>query len=103
MLSIDPVHQALAESLDTPCAFFTYGGPIRSVHALCRELAAAGHDVQVFTTSVDGPGNSDVPHGVPVDVEGVTVTYFPSRVLRRLYWSPPMGRALSQVTAGYDA
>ncbi|MCC8431731.1 glycosyltransferase [Reyranella aquatilis] len=80
-----------------------YGGPIRSVHALCRELAAAGHDVQVFTTSVDGPGDSDVPHEVPVDVEGVKVTYFPSRVLRRLYWSPPMGRALARDTAGYDA
>ena len=33
-----------------------YGGPIRSVHALCRALAADGHDVHVFTTSVDGPG-----------------------------------------------
>lgn len=80
-----------------------YGGPIRSVHALCRELAAAGHDVQVFTTSVDGPGDSDVPLMVPVDVEGVKVTYFPSRVLRRLYWSPPMGRALGASTAGFDA
>ena len=33
-----------------------YGGPIRSVHALCRALAADGHDVHVFTTNVDGPG-----------------------------------------------
>src|SRR5205823_14112603 len=72
-----------------------YGGPIRSVHALCRELAALGHEVDVFTTSVDGPGDSDVPLGTPVDLEGVRVTYFPSRVLRRLYWSPPMSRALS--------
>jgi len=80
-----------------------YGGPIRSVHALCRELAAAGHDVQVFTTSVDGPSDSDVPLMVPVDVEGVKVTYFPSRVLRRLYWSPPMGRALAASTAAFDA
>ncbi len=80
-----------------------YGGPIRSVHALCRELAAAGHDVQVFTTSVDGPADSDVPLMTPVDVEGVKVTYFPSRVLRRLYWSPPMGRALAASTAGFDA
>jgi len=80
-----------------------YGGPIRSVHALCRELAAAGHDVHVFTTSVDGPGDSDVPLGTPVDVEGVKVTYFPSRVLRRLYWSPPMQRALEATTAGFDA
>lgn len=80
-----------------------YGGPIRSVHSLCRELAVAGHDVQVFTTSVDGPSDSDVPLMTPVDVEGVKVTYFPSRVLRRLYWSPPMDRALRASTAGFDA
>ena len=80
-----------------------YGGPIRSVHALCRELAAAGHDVQVFTTSVDGPSDSDVPLMTPVDMEGVKVTYFPSRRFRRLYWSPPMGRALAESTAVYDA
>lgn len=79
-----------------------YGGPIRSVHALCRELAAAGHDVHVFTTSVDGPSDSDVPLMRPVDLEGVKVTYFPSRMLRRLYWSPPMQRALSSSTAGFD-
>lgn len=80
-----------------------YGGPIRSVHALCRELAAAGHDVQVFTTSVDGPVDSDVPLLQPVDLEGVKVTYFPSRFLRRLYWSPPMAKALASSMAGFDA
>jgi glycosyltransferase involved in cell wall biosynthesis len=79
-----------------------YGGPIRSVHELCRGLAAAGHDVHVFTTSVDGPRDSDVPLLQPVDVEGVKVTYFPSRVLRRLYWSPPMAKALASATAGFD-
>ena len=80
-----------------------YGGPIRSVHALCRALAADGHDVHVFTTSVDGPADSDVPLGRPVDLEGVKVTYFPSRILRRLYWSPPMGAALAASVAGFDA
>lgn len=79
-----------------------YGGPIRSVHALCRELAAAGHDVHVFTTNVDGAGDSDVPLMRPVDVEGVKVTYFPSRTLRRLYRSPPMQRALSASISGFD-
>jgi glycosyltransferase involved in cell wall biosynthesis len=79
-----------------------YGGPIRSVHALCRELAARGHEVHVFTTNVDGPGNSDVPTGRPVDVDGVQVTYFPSSVFRRLYWSPSMGRALDAQTANFD-
>lgn len=80
-----------------------YGGPIRSVHALCRALAADGHDVHVFTTSVDGAADSDVPLGQPVDLEGVKVTYFPSRMLRRLYWSPPMARALAASVAGFDA
>ncbi len=79
-----------------------YGGPIRSVHALCRALAAQGHEADVFTTNVDGAGNSDVPLGRPVDLEGVKVTYFPSPILRRLYWSPAMRRALLDRVAGYD-
>ena len=79
-----------------------YGGPIQSVHALCRALARNGHDVHVYTTNVDGPGNSDVPLGRPVDLDGVKVTYFPSRVLRRLYWSPPMRRALLAEGRGFD-
>jgi glycosyltransferase involved in cell wall biosynthesis len=79
-----------------------YGGPIRTVHALCRALAAQGHKTHVFTTNVDGPDDSDVPLRTPVDLEGVKVTYFPSRTLRRLYWSPPMGRALFGSMADYD-
>ncbi|MFO1158367.1 MAG: glycosyltransferase [Reyranellaceae bacterium] len=79
-----------------------YGGPIQSVHALCRGLASEGHDVHVYTTSVDGPSDSDVPLLTPVDLEGVKVTYFPSRNLRRLYWSPPMGRALTATAGRFD-
>jgi glycosyltransferase involved in cell wall biosynthesis len=79
-----------------------YGGPIQSVHALCRALAAQGHVTDVFTTNVDGPGDSDVPLERPVDLEGVQVTYFPSKRLRRLYWSPPMGQALFARAADYD-
>jgi glycosyltransferase involved in cell wall biosynthesis len=79
-----------------------YGGPIRSVHALCRALAAQGHQTDVFTTNVDGPGDSDVPLERPVNLDGVKVTYFPSRTLRRLYWSPPMRRALFARVADYD-
>jgi len=79
-----------------------YGGPIRTVHALCRSLAAQGHRIHVFTTNVDGPDDSDVALGTPVDLEGVKVTYFPSRTLRRLYWSPRMGQALFGGVVGYD-
>lgn len=79
-----------------------YGGPIASVHGLCRALAAAGHEVGVCTTSIDGPGDSPVPHGVPVALEGVEVRYFPSPLLRRLCWSPAMGRALPALTRDAD-
>jgi len=79
-----------------------YGGPIHSVHGLCAALAARGHDVHVSTTNVDGPGDSAVPLGRPVDMDGVKVWYFPSRRLRRLYWSPPMGRMLKQEVGGFD-
>lgn len=41
-----------------------YGGPIYSVHALCAALARLGHDVNVYTTNVDGPGVSDVLVGI---------------------------------------
>jgi glycosyltransferase involved in cell wall biosynthesis len=71
-----------------------YGGTIVSVHGLCQALARRGHDVHVYTTSVDGAGNSPVPHGVPVDVEGVKVWYFESPQARRLYYAPAMASAL---------
>lgn len=79
-----------------------YGGTIASVHGLCKALAARGHDVQVFTTSVNGPADSDVPHGRAVDVEGVKVWYFRSRHLRRLYWAPELARALDRQVGGFD-
>ena len=54
-----------------------YGGPIRSVHGLCKALVAQGHEVHVFTTNVDGPDDSDVPLNITVDIDGVKVWYFP--------------------------
>lgn len=79
-----------------------YGGPIFAVHSLCRALAARGHDVEVFTTNVDGPGTSDVPLGQSVWLDGVRVRYFSSQFLRRLYWSPAMAHALKHEVANFD-
>lgn len=78
-----------------------YGGPIVAVHGLCRALAARGHEVDVFTTNVDGEGVLDVPIGEAVDLDGVRVHYFESPV-KRLYWSPAMRRALAAATHDYD-
>ena len=71
-----------------------HGGPIFAVHGLCRALAARGHQVEVFTTNVDGPNDSPVPLETGVELDGVQIRYFPSHNLRRLYWSPPLARAL---------
>ena len=79
-----------------------YGGTIVSVHGLCRALAARGHDVHVYTTSVDGDTDSPVPHGVPVDVEGVAVTYFKSPSFRRLYYAPGLRQAVHDHVRQFD-
>lgn len=79
-----------------------YGGPIFAVHSLCRELVARGHAVDVFTTSIDGPHNSDVPLGEPVSLDGVQVRYFSSPGLRRLFRAPAMARALDVNIKTYD-
>ena len=79
-----------------------YGGPIRSVHGLCKGLASLGHDVHVFTTNIDGPGDSDVPLGEAVTIDGVKVWYFASRRLRRLHWSPSLGKALNRQVSSFD-
>lgn len=79
-----------------------YGGPIRSVHGLCAGLARRGHEVHVFTTNVDGPGDSEVPLGEPVALDGVMVWYYPSRHLRRLYWSPQMASALAEQVRRFE-
>jgi glycosyltransferase involved in cell wall biosynthesis len=79
-----------------------YGGPIHSVHGLCRALAQVGHEVTVFTTSIDGAGNSSVPLAQPVELDGVRVWYFPSPFLRRLFWAPDMKRALREHMGQFD-
>jgi len=79
-----------------------YGGPIFAVHGLCRALASRGHEVQVFTTNVDGPGVTPTPIATPVDLDGVQIRYFPSPLFRRLYWSPALGWALHQEIGKFD-
>jgi glycosyltransferase involved in cell wall biosynthesis len=43
---------------------------------------------------VNGPHDSDVPLGTPVDIDRVKVWYFPSKHLRRLYYAPSLLKTL---------
>jgi glycosyltransferase involved in cell wall biosynthesis len=79
-----------------------YGGPIFTVHGLCRSLVVRGHEVQVFTTNIDGPGITPTPIATPVDLDGVQIQYFPCPLIRRVYWAPALGRALHHAIGKVD-
>lgn len=79
-----------------------YGGPIYSVHGLCVALVKLGHEVHVFTTSVDGDTDSDVPTRQPVVLDGVQVRYFRSRCFRRMFYAPDMVEELKRQMVGFD-
>src|SRR5262245_10518463 len=79
-----------------------YGGPIYSVHGLCKALVARRHEVPVVTTNVDGPYATPVPLETAVDLDGVNVRYFPCGLGRRLYRSPAMARALGACISKFD-
>ncbi|HTY51394.1 MAG TPA: glycosyltransferase [Steroidobacteraceae bacterium] len=79
-----------------------YGGPIRSVHGLATALAGRGHDVHVYTSSMDGDADLDVPLDRPVCLDGVSVHYFPVPALRRLCWAPRLARTLRADIGGFD-
>jgi glycosyltransferase involved in cell wall biosynthesis len=79
-----------------------YGGPIYSVHALAAALVKQNHNVEVFTTNVDGPMDSDVPIDRPVNLDGVTVRYYRTNLSRRLYHSTDMRHAIHDHIKKFD-
>jgi len=79
-----------------------YGGPIQNVHNLNKELVRQGVSVTVLTTNVDGPADLDVPLGKPVLIDGVEVFYFPSKRLRRWFYSPDLFRFIEKNVQEFD-
>ncbi|WP_406825658.1 XrtY-associated glycosyltransferase XYAG1 [Pedobacter sp. KACC 23697] len=75
---------------------YIYGGPIQSVGKLCEALvglALSGeglgvNDVQVFTTTANGTKELDVKIGIPVLIDGVSVTYFKRQTKDHSHFSP---------------
>ncbi|MGE4070530.1 MAG: glycosyltransferase [Lysobacterales bacterium] len=79
-----------------------YGGPIQSVHGLCKALVQQGHEVHVYTSSLDGAGRLNVPENEPVDLDGVKVWYFRCRWIA-VCWLPQMASALRNSVEAFDA
>jgi glycosyltransferase involved in cell wall biosynthesis len=80
-----------------------HGGPIRAVHGLARALVERGHEVVVHTTNLHGDTVLDVPTDRPVDLDGVSVRYFPVSPPRRLARSPAMATELGRSIGSFDA
>ncbi|MBI1883153.1 MAG: glycosyltransferase [Chlamydiae bacterium] len=53
------------------------GGPSATVRTVTRGLIEEGLDVHVVTTDDDGFGRLTIPHGFPIEEEGVVYWYFP--------------------------
>jgi len=73
-----------------------YGGPVRSVSALCEGLMQSNAQVTVLTTNANGAEALTVPTQQPVNVDGVPVYYYPrlaSRLAGSYFYSPRLRQA----------
>jgi glycosyltransferase involved in cell wall biosynthesis len=95
---------------------YRLGGPIVSVSAAAETLVRKGHQVTVVATTANNDQDLEVPTGVPVDVDGVQVWYFPRQEPLRKFlpfvpylsrsigfmYSPQMHAALDRLVPEVD-
>ena len=76
------------------CAYFApafvYGGPPRSVLALCRAQRDAGADVRVVTTSANGDGEVSEEFIARGEYEGIPVRYCRRAWPRSIFYAPSL-------------
>lgn len=82
---------------------YVYGGPAKSISILCEGMARQGADVTVFTTNANGRTRLDVPLNTPMQVDGVTVRYFPLAYNGLgFFYAPALGQALAEQLSEFD-
>lgn len=79
-----------------------YGGPVKSVHEMCRELVKLGVDVTVFTTNADGPETPQDHTYKEKVIDGVKIYYFPVSQPRSYFRSPQLAQALRKRVKEFD-
>lgn len=79
-----------------------YGGPSKACWEMARAVAQLGHEVSIYTTNQDGPGELAVPLYRPVYRDGVEIRYFPIQPPRFWGTSLPLARALRQKIPAVD-
>ncbi len=81
---------------------FVYGGPPRSILALCRALRHAGADVEVVTTTANGESELPAAVAVRTSFDDVPVTYVPRSFPKRYFRAAGLEDALERRAAGAD-
>jgi glycosyltransferase involved in cell wall biosynthesis len=74
-----------------------YGGPSRVCIELCEQIAASGHQVTIYTTTLDG--NKDRQ---PIRGQGVDVRYFPVQAPSFMAFSIPLAREVKMTIRDFD-
>jgi len=81
---------------------YIYGGPTMSVSMLSEELQKGGISIQVYSTTANGKTELPVAPGVPVNVDGVTVTYFKRWTKDHSHLSPGLFKKLWNEAQSFD-
>jgi glycosyltransferase involved in cell wall biosynthesis len=81
---------------------YVYGGPVRSIPALCESLAAMGANVTVHTTDANGRGSLSAAASGQKHLNGVEVRYFRRRGTRTYYYSSDLARACLRDARHFD-
>lgn len=79
-----------------------YGGPTMSVSMLSEQLVKAGFETEVFATTANGRDELPVRPGVPVNVDGVTVTYFKRVTGDHTHFSPALLKRLRKDAGNFN-
>ncbi len=87
---------------------WTFGGPVKAVYELSKELVKKGHDVTVYTTDVcDRTSRLDVKSNGPLQVDGIRTYYFRNinKALAydyKLFLSPSLVSVIRKEISGFD-
>jgi glycosyltransferase involved in cell wall biosynthesis len=81
---------------------YRYGGPVRSVHELARQLVAEGEEVTVYTTTADVEAELPYSDGEEVVVDGVHIRYFHRKALGSFFYAPLMKQVLRECVRQFD-
>ena len=74
-----------------------------SVAMLCEQLVKTGCPVHVYTTTANGVNELDILPDEPVNIDGVTVTYFKRITKDHTHFSPTLLKTVWKTAKEYDA